>query len=413
MRALDDPRRDRFAASSCSRPRPRRLRPSTGTFPTPDFDGSNTKIAAGPDGNMWLPVNEGGNDVARIGPDGTVTPFKLGPEIEDALGIAAGPEGRMWVTATNKVGSFAPSDPEGTIDVDTVTSVTSNSPIVAGPDGQMWAAAEQRVVHFSPSAPDKAEAFPVAGLQPKDIDVAGSLLVVADSAAPRIVTMTTAGTSRTTRSGTSTRSSKCRKASLAGRGRQARAGRSPSRSPGRAPRSLGLIEPARRARGRSRGTATRSGSPSAPTGPTGSPLSAGEAVQRLTRGRERPPSSTACRRNSSRARSRPGPNNTIWVTMEIPGENIYEVARISGLEPPVKPGGDGKPPATARPRRRSTRARRKKCTIKGKAKRAWAKFRFSSTTAGATFECALTKKPAKKGKKTPKPNSRPANRRAT
>ena len=164
----------------------------TGSFPTPDFDGSNAKIAAGPDGNMWLPVNEGGNDVVRIGPDGTVTPFKLGPEIENALGIAAGPDGRMWVTATNKVGSFSPADPEGTIDVDTVFSITSNSPIVAGPDGQMWAAASEAIVHFSPVHPVKAESFPVAGLQPKDIDVAGSLLVVADSTA-RIVTMSTTG----------------------------------------------------------------------------------------------------------------------------------------------------------------------------------------------------------------------------
>ena len=163
-----------------------------GHFPTPEFDGSNAKIAAGPDGNMWMPVNEGEFDVARIAPDGSVTPFKLGPEIENALGIAAGPDGRMWVTATNKVGSFAPANPEGTIDVDTVASITSNSPIVAGPDGQMWAAASNAIVHFSTSAPDKAETFSVLGLQPKDIDVAGSLLVVADSS-PRIVTMTTSG----------------------------------------------------------------------------------------------------------------------------------------------------------------------------------------------------------------------------
>jgi hypothetical protein len=38
-----------------------------------------------------------------------------------------------------------------------------------------------------------------------------------------------------------------------------------------------------------------------------------------------------------------------------------------------------------------------------KGKKAAVTFRFSSTTAGASFECALVKKPKKKGKKAPKP----------
>ena len=38
-----------------------------------------------------------------------------------------------------------------------------------------------------------------------------------------------------------------------------------------------------------------------------------------------------------------------------------------------------------------------------KGKKAPVTFRFSSTTAGATFECALVRKPAKKGRKAPKP----------
>ena len=99
-----------------------------------------------------------------------------------------------------------------------------------------------------------------------------------------------------------------------------------------------------------------------------------------------------------------GPDNTLWVTMEIPGET-YEVARISGLEPPVKPSGDGKPPATA-PETTIDKGPKKRVTIKGRARRAWAKFRFSSTTRGATFECALTKKPPKKGVPMPKPEFR-------
>src|SRR5689334_17584522 len=84
-----------------------------GQFPMPAFDGSNTKIAAGPDGNMWMGINEGEFDVAKITPTGTVEKFKL-QDLEHPAGIAAGPEGRMWVTNIEKAGSFLPSDPEGT-----------------------------------------------------------------------------------------------------------------------------------------------------------------------------------------------------------------------------------------------------------------------------------------------------------
>ena len=82
------------------------------------------------------------------------------------------------------------------------------------------------------------------------------------------------------------------------------------------------------------------------------------------------------------------------------GENEYEVGRISGLEPPVKPKEEAKPPPVA-PETKIDKGPKKKVTTKGK--KAPVSFRFSSTTAGTTFECALVKKPAKKGKKTPKP----------
>ena len=74
-----------------------------------------------------------------------------------------------------------------------------------------------------------------------------------------------------------------------------------------------------------------------------------------------------------------------------------KVGQVSGLEPPVKPGGDTKPAGHAPPRRTIDKGPKKKVRIKGKARRARVKFRFSSTTAGATFECALVRKPAKKG----------------
>jgi hypothetical protein len=94
-----------------------------------------------------------------------------------------------------------------------------------------------------------------------------------------------------------------------------------------------------------------------------------------------------------------GPNNTLWVSMEIPGET-YEVARITGLEPPQGPGGGETKPTATVPETKISRGPKKK--VKTKGKKAPVTFRFSSTAAGATFECALVKKP-KKGKKAPKP----------
>ena len=163
-----------------------------GQFPLASAVDTNTKIAAGPDGNIWVAVHGEDNDVARVTPTGQVEEFEL-KEIENPSGIAAGPEGKMWVTATNKVASFSPSDPKESSKAFTVLTVDTNSPIVAGPDGQMWFAASDEVDHFAPSDPEGATPIAVPELSPRDIDVAGSLIVVADAGKPRIVTLTTAG----------------------------------------------------------------------------------------------------------------------------------------------------------------------------------------------------------------------------
>ena len=358
-----------------------------GHFPMPEFDGSNNKIAAGPDGNMWMGITEGEFDVARISASGAVDKFKL-KEIEHPAGIAVGPEGRIWVTDTNKVGSFLPSSPEDN-DEFTIATVTSKNPIVAGPDGQMWVAASDNVVHFSPSDPEGAnQAISVPKLQPKDIDVAGSLLVVADSGNKRLVTVTTGGSvdeipllgETTTAQGVAGNS----KGQIAF-----------SKSDGT--EGLGLVTP-----------------PAAPTAVemAGDPfgvalgsddaywfaMSAADNLQRLT------PDGNATPLEGFPPKFFPrqiaaGPNNTLWVTMEIPGENVYEVAKVSGLEPPKK---EEVPISGAKPKAPETKiGKGPKKTVKTKSKRAKVSFRFSSSSTGAKFECALVT--IKKGKKAPKP----------
>jgi hypothetical protein len=368
-----------------------------GFFPIPNIDANNAKIAAGPDGNMWLPIAEGEFDVAKIAPDGSVTSYKLGPEIESAKGIAAGPDGRMWITSINKIGSFSPADPEGSIDVDSVASITANSPVVAGPDGQMWAAASDAVVHWSTSAPDKAEAFAVADLDPKDIDVAGSGLVVADAGNKRIVTVTTAGvpTDIPLLEGTTT-----------SQGVAGGANGQIAFSDSDGDEGLGLVTP-----------------PAAPThivvgkgDPFGVALGSDGAfyfamafgeetkgtVRRLTSdGTDTTltgvPAEYVVRQIAA------GPDNTLWVTMEIPGkQDVYKVARISGLEPPAKGPGTETGAGTVP----ETKLKKGPKKFKAKTKKSKVKFSFSSPDAGAKFECALVKK--KKGKKkAAKPKFRP------
>src|SRR6476646_451060 len=123
-----------------------------GHFPVSET-GTNKKIVAGPDGNMWLTVNGGGKDVARISPAGNVDEFEL-EGVATPTGIAVDPEGRIWVTQGGGVASFMPSDPKGTSNATAIADVKDPASIVAGPDGRMWVASEGKVVNFAPTKPE-------------------------------------------------------------------------------------------------------------------------------------------------------------------------------------------------------------------------------------------------------------------
>jgi streptogramin lyase len=362
-----------------------------GFFLVPNIDANNAKIAAGPDGNMWLPLNEAKDDVAKILPDGSFVAYDL-PVIEDPTGIAVDANGRIWVTTTNNVTSFTAANPPGTAQTTAITDVTNDTPIVHGPDGRMWVAASNNVVAFNPNDPKDNVSYPVGGLQPKDIDVAGSGLVVADSGNNRIVTITTSGVATDIPLLTGSTTSQ----GVAG-GANGQIAFSDSDGD----EGLGLVTP-----------------PAAPTNivvgkgdPFGVALGADGAyyfamafgedtkgsVRRLTiDGKDTTlsgvPDTYAVRQIAA------GPNDTLWVTMEIPGVNdVYKVGRISGLELPKGPGtGGGTAPET-----KLSKGPKK---FKTKGRKAAVKFTFSSSTAGAKFECALTKKPTgKKKKKASKP----------
>ena len=351
-----------------------------GTFPLKSELQTNNKLVAGPEGNIWVTLPDSKNDVAKVSPGtGSVEEIDLGAEVERPLGIAVGPEGNLWITQEEGVAKFSPADPKDTVKFFKMTAIKANSSIVMGPDNNMWVATEENVIRFSPGDPKgTAKAFPVPNLNPRDIDVAGPLLVVADSnqVAARIVTMTTAGVE---------------KDYATDGGSQGVAG-SPGGQVGFSmqlpktgqPEQVGLITPPNPAQ-----TVPQ------PDDPFGTAFGSDGAywivragqnggLARLTSTGQLTllggfPAERTARQIA------PGPNNTLWVTTEKnmePGA----IVRVSGLEPPVINSPAPETKLAQGPKKFRTARRR-----------ARVKFRFSSTTAGAGFECALTK--ARKGKK--------------
>jgi virginiamycin B lyase len=351
----------------------------------------NSKIVEGADHNMWLTIEDGGKDVARITPAGQVTEYTI-KAAAAPLGIAAGPEGRLWITFNNHVASFLPADPEGSAEETEIADVSNQASIVAGPDGQMWVAAEKKLIHFKPSEPAAAQSIEVAEMSPKDIDVAGSVLAIAASIEGKnfVLTATTAGViTKFPIKGPSQ--------GVAGNA----SGQIGFSQQGTMPTEVGVFTPP--------GTTPVTSEVPA-VDPFGIALGSDTAfwaarkggAQRFTASGESTFIAGADEKLFVRQIAS-GPDNTIWITMLNGGENVYEVGKISGLEPPVKPIPTGLP-GSLRPDTKIDKGPKGKVRTKGK--RASVKFRFSSTTAGATFECALVKKPVKKGKKAPKPKFR-------
>ena len=348
---------------------------------------NNSKIVEGPDHNMWLTIEAGGKDVARITPSGQVTEYAI-KAAAAPVGIAAGPEGRLWITFNQHVASFLPADPEGSAQETEIADVDSGASIVAGPDGQMWIAAQNNLIHFHPGDPAKAQSIPVAEFTPKDIDVAGSVFAIAATLKGKNVVLTA-----TTAGAITEFPLKGQSQGVAGNS----AGQIGFSQQGTMPTEVGVLTPP---------STTPVTSEVPAVDPFGVALGSDTAfwaarkggAQRFTASGESTFISGANEDLFVRQIAS-GPDNTIWITMLNGGENIYEVGKISGLEPPVKPKEEAKPPAP--PETKIDKAPKKKVTTKGK--RASVSFKFSSTTAGATFECALVKKPAKKGKKAPQP----------
>lgn len=343
-----------------------------GVFPVKGLE-INNKIATGPDGNVWVTLGAG-KDVARITPAGQVQEFDL-DGVENARGIAPGPDGNLWVVSTNEVTKFAPPDPEGTDQTFTVNTINNEGQIATGPDGLMWVASNESLIHFNVlNPPGTAQSVPVAGVfSPKDIDAAGSVIAVADFGSTRVATFTTAGTQQDF--------------ALAG-GPQGvasgPAGQIAFSQQGTQPEEVGLINPPNPAQG----TAIDGDPFGVALGPDDAywiaRSAAGQLIRQTTSGQVTTLGGFPAKYFPRQLTG--GPGNTLWVTMEIPGENISAVARVSGVEKAVAPPPPPPPPT---PQTRIDKGPKK--VVKTKKKKAKVKFRFSSSAPGATFQCWLTR----------------------
>ncbi len=341
-----------------------------GEFPIASEFDTNNKIAVGPDGNMWMTANTPDKDVVRITPAGAVTEYDI--DAVTAKGIAAGPNGKIWITRGGGVISFDAADPEGTFQATGIATIMGFHSIALGPDGNLWVATEGNLVRINPANPAENKSFAVAGLGPRDIDVFGSGLVVADAGTPRILIASTADPpviSEVKLNGSS----------------QGVAGGSSGilafTEPGANPETYGLLTPP--------GPPLRTEAQTDPFGVTPGSDSAFWIAQFTTDSLIRlAPDNKSTELKGFAPESGPrqiagGPGHTLWVTLQ----KSQKVGRVSGLEPPSN--GIKGPPPPAAPETKIDGGPKGKVTAKGKRKRV--KFRFSSPSAGATFECRLVR----------------------
>lgn len=357
-----------------------------GTFPLGSEVETNDKIVAGPDGNVWLTVQSATKDVARVTPAGQVEEFDI-EGIESASGIAPGPDGNIWITDVEKAAKFAPGDPEETDKSFTVAGIGAGGQIVAGPDGLMWVASNNQLVRFSPGDPTgSVKPVTVDGeLSPKDIDVAGTLVVIADAGTGnRIVTFSTDGTQKDFAIDGGSQG-------VAG----APSGQIAFSAPGASPEKSGLITPPNPAQ-----SFELLGDPFGVTfGEDGAfwivQFLAGQLVRVTTSGEV---SFLPGLPVESARQIAAGPNGTLWVTLqknEAKGV-VASVVKVSGVTAPPTAQPETKPAA---PQTKIGKGPKK--VVKTRKKKAKVKFTFSSPTAGVGFQCSLTKLKGKKTKAAP------------
>ena len=94
-------------------------------------------IVAGPDGAMWF-TDSGDNQIGRIGPDGTLTGYRL--STWSGGGIAPGPDGKLWFPEAGlaRIASLTLDGRLSEFHLPATSVLAWTDRIAAGPDGNIW-----------------------------------------------------------------------------------------------------------------------------------------------------------------------------------------------------------------------------------------------------------------------------------
>lgn len=331
-----------------------------GTF---DVSGTPGRITEGPDGNVWVLLSGGNNEIAKVEPDGTVTEFDS-DDLNGAVGITTGPDNRLWATKFQAVASFEPADPT-VVDVTAITDVAGQD-IVVGPDGNLWTGGNDVVVQIPPADPASFVSYPVAGLAARGIAAGedGRIWVV-DFAGQRLIRMKTDGTFTTI--------------PIGGQPQQIAAGPKEQMAytnPNAADTVTGLVTPSTDPNEVKMPNTDPFGITFAIDGAYWTARFAANDLARIT------PQGKLTELGGFPAASGPrylttGENGTLWVSLE----NSLQVARVTGVK------------SAKAPKARITKAPKGK--VKTKGAKAKVKFAFRSKSKGARFKCSLEKRGSK------------------
>src|SRR4051794_28037688 len=74
----------------------RRLLAAVTDFPLSSNLRPSAALTAGPDGNLWFPVQEGQGQILRITPSGVLANYPLPPGYSSPSALTVGPDGNLW-----------------------------------------------------------------------------------------------------------------------------------------------------------------------------------------------------------------------------------------------------------------------------------------------------------------------------
>lgn len=333
-----------------------------GAFPVSSV-GTNNQISRGPDGSMWVTLDGGTTDVARIRPGGAVTEFDL-PGVTGPVGIVAA-AGKLWVDFPGGVASFSPGDPTGTVATTAIGTLVDARIMTRARDGRIWTAAGNKVFVIPPGNPGGYTEFATATTKVQDgkaitASPDGTVWVADGTTGAQVINIDPAGV------GTVYATGGGNQGIAAGPDRQVAFA-----NPLANPQLIGRV--------RAGGTpVTRTTPGKDPFGVTFAADGAywiaqfaGNSLGRLTRGGAYTQPITYPAGSGPRQLAT-GPGGTLWTTLD--GTN--KIAKVSGVAVPPRTTITKAPPATVRfrkPRRTLT-------------------FRFTASRPGATFQCRLWRK---------------------